>query len=81
MESASSESATVRDDGSMTVILAYFAPEATFPLVSAIAAAVGIIMLVGGAPLRFAGRGLRNAARGFRHAARGFRLMLEKFDL
>ena len=82
METAPSESAIVRDDGisSMTVILAYFGPEVTFPVVSAITAAVGFIMLVGGAPLRFAGRGLRKAVTGVRRAARGFRLLLDKFN-
>jgi hypothetical protein len=52
------------------VIFAYFAPELTLPLASALAATVGFIMLVGRAPLRIAARGLRFVARPFRSVAR-----------
>jgi len=55
------------------MIFAYFSPELTFPLASAVAAVAGFIMLVGRAPLRLAARGFRLAAKPFRRAARGFR--------
>ncbi len=60
---------------------AYFAPELTFPLASALVATIGFILLVGRAPLRIASRGLRLVARPFRSAARGFRSVADRVDL
>jgi hypothetical protein len=50
----------------LSVIFAYFAPEVTFPLASALAASVGFIILVGRAPIRLASRAVRYASAPFR---------------
>jgi hypothetical protein len=60
--------------------LAYFAPDLTFPLASALVATMGFIMLVGLAPLRFVSRGLRLMARPFRSAARNGRSVSDRLD-
>jgi hypothetical protein len=64
----------------LILLLAYFAPELTFPLASALAAAMGFIMLVGRAPLRIVSRGLRLMARPFRSAARNGRSVADRLD-
>jgi hypothetical protein len=48
------------------VIFAYFTPELTFPLASALAAAVGFIMLVGRAPYRLITRTVRSGLSRFK---------------
>jgi hypothetical protein len=50
------------------VIFAYFSPEITFPLASALGACVGFIFLVGRAPFRVAAKALRFASMPFRRA-------------
>lgn len=75
-----------------SVFFAYFAPEVALPMASALAAAVGFIMLVGRAPFRLAGRVVRYAgraatapfryfARGARGAARGIHSIAEKLEI
>jgi hypothetical protein len=46
----------------LSVIVAYFSPEGTFPLAPASAASVGFTILVGFAPLRLASKALRVCA-------------------
>jgi hypothetical protein len=65
----------------MTWTFAYMTPEVVLPMASAVAAAVGFILLVGRAPLRLAGKGFRFVARGLRSTARGFRSLVDKLDL
>jgi hypothetical protein len=72
----------------MSVLLAYMNPQATLPLLSALAAIAGFILLVGLAPLRFIARGFRSAATccrravmGFRRATRRVQSILAKVDL
>jgi hypothetical protein len=50
------------------VIFAYFSPDVTYPLASALAAVVGFLILVGRAPLRYAAKGFRYATTPFRRA-------------
>ncbi len=45
------------------MVFAYFTPEVTLPVASAVAAIFGFIMMVGRAPFRYAARSLRAAAR------------------
>jgi hypothetical protein len=51
-------------EGSITMVFAYFAPEVALPVASAVAAALGFLMMVGRAPFRFAARAFRAATRG-----------------
>jgi hypothetical protein len=48
------------------MIFAYFSPEVALPVASALAAAVGFLMMVGRAPFRFAARGIRSGLRGLK---------------
>jgi hypothetical protein len=48
------------------MILAYFTPEVALPVASALAAALGFLMMVGRAPFRWAGRGIRSGLRGLK---------------
>jgi hypothetical protein len=57
----------------LSVLLAYMNPQATLPLVSAVAAIAGFILLVGLAPLRFIVRGFRSTARSCRRVVLAFR--------
>jgi hypothetical protein len=43
------------------MILAYFSPEVVLPLTSVVAAVFGVIVMIGGAPFRFAARAFRAA--------------------
>jgi hypothetical protein len=45
------------------VILAYFTPETTLPVASALAAALGFVLLVARAPIRIAREGLRRVVK------------------
>ena len=72
----------------LSVFLAYMNSQATLPMVSALAAIAGCILLFGLAPLRFIARGFRSAAMscrravlGFRRAIRRVRSILGKLDL
>jgi hypothetical protein len=56
------------------MVFAYFAPEVALPVASAVAAALGFLMMVGRAPFRI-------AARGIRAVMRGGRKVTEKLDL
>ena len=48
------------------MILAYFSPDVTLPVASALAAASGFLMLIGRAPLRLGARALRFLASKFK---------------
>jgi hypothetical protein len=50
------------------MVFAYFTPDVTFPLASALAAVVGFFVLVGRAPLRYAGKVFRCLAAPLRRA-------------
>jgi hypothetical protein len=43
------------------MVFAYFTPEVTLPVASALATVVGFVLMVGRAPFRFAARRLRAA--------------------
>jgi hypothetical protein len=63
------------------MIFMYMTPEVVFPMVSAVAAAVGFILLVGRTPFRIAAHGFRYTAKGFRYASRRIRSLVDKLDL
>ena len=48
---------------SFGLIFAYFGPETTLPVATAISALVGFLLLVARAPLRLVGQSARKAAR------------------
>jgi len=50
------------------MVFAYFAPEVALPVASAVAAAVGFLMMVGKAPFQFAARAFRAAKGGGKRA-------------
>lgn len=52
--------------GSFFVLFAYFAPDMLLPVASALAGVVGVVMMVGRAPIRFVRRVIRRVARGVR---------------
>lgn len=52
------------------MIFAYFTPDVTFPLASALAAVVGFFVLVGRAPLRYVRKALRSMTGAFRSTGR-----------
>jgi hypothetical protein len=51
------------------VVFAYFTPDVTFPIASALAAVVGFVVLVGGAPLRYVAKAFRYLTAPFWWAA------------
>jgi hypothetical protein len=63
------------------MIFAYFSPEVTLPLATALAACVGFILLVGRAPLRVAAKAFRYATTPFRRAGNRVRSIGDKLDL
>jgi hypothetical protein len=48
------------------VIFAYFTPETTLPVASAVAAALGFFLMIARSPVRVAREGFRRAAKGLR---------------
>lgn len=56
------------------VFFAYFTPEVTLPVASAVATGVGFILLVARAPIRIVGES-------FRRAVRGLRSIVDKLEL
>jgi hypothetical protein len=52
-------------------LFAYVGPEVTLPVASALASLIGLVMVVGRAPFRFAARALRITVRGVRSTGKG----------
>jgi hypothetical protein len=61
-----------------SMLFAYMTPEVTLPLASALAAGVGLLVLLERAPLRVAAKALRIAAIPFRWAGKRFRSLTDK---
>jgi hypothetical protein len=57
--------------GSISVLFAYFGPEVTLPVASALASVIGCLLVVGRAPFRFAARAFRAAVRVVRPTGKG----------
>jgi hypothetical protein len=60
--------------GFSSLIFAYFTPETTIPLATALTAVVGFFLMVAGSPIRF-------ARAGFRRVVGGARSLFKKLDL
>jgi hypothetical protein len=48
------------------MLFAYFSPEVTLPVATALAGAFGFLLMIGKAPFRWAGRGIRALIRAFK---------------